>query len=199
MTRQDHLHLHRRSARARHLLAAADHSGLHARRGHRRRDPRHLARRPHPRQPFPSLPPNGGSPTTSPSSASWPRRPMPTSSSCRTSAPRFLSCRPRSGSCSSRVRVPDYPEDPRDDASAGDQGDDTRRCSAAPSTPCCARATRIAASPPRSSSTRAKHPHSMGAWSRDSKIPRRAHGSAATSTAASSRRSSPRPARCASS
>ena len=47
---KDHLHLHRRSARSRHLLAAADHPGLHAGRWHRGRDARHLSCRSDPRQ-----------------------------------------------------------------------------------------------------------------------------------------------------
>ena len=46
---QDHLHADRRSAGARHLFAAADRPGVHAGGGLRRRDARHLARRPHPR------------------------------------------------------------------------------------------------------------------------------------------------------
>ena len=45
----------------------------------------------------------------------------------------------------------------------------TARCSAAPSTRCCAKATRIAARLPRSSNYARKHPHKMGAWSADSK------------------------------
>ena len=67
---QDHLHLHGRSAGTRHLLAAADRPGVHARRRRRGGDARHLARRPHPGAAFPiGCRRIGGRPTTSPSSA----------------------------------------------------------------------------------------------------------------------------------
>ena len=46
---EDHLHPHRRGARARHGLAAADRAGIRRRRGRGRRAARHLARRPDPR------------------------------------------------------------------------------------------------------------------------------------------------------
>ena len=54
--------------------------------------------------------------TRSPSSASWPRRPRRTSSSCRTSAPRCRSSSARSRSCRRRgSTIPDYPEEPSTD------------------------------------------------------------------------------------
>ena len=68
------------------------------------RDPRHLAGRPDHR-PVPRAAHRRAarSTTRSPSSASWPRRPRPTSSSCPTSPPRSRSSRPRSPSCRSRA------------------------------------------------------------------------------------------------
>ena len=87
--------------------------------------------------------------TRSPSSASWPRRPRPTSSSCRTSAPRSRSSRPRSTSCRPPgYDVPDYPEDPQTDDERR-RARRTTRSRAAPSTRCCARATPTAARPRR--------------------------------------------------
>ena len=170
MHRQDPLHLHRRSARARHLFAAADRPGLHARRRHRRRNARHLARRAHPRQLSRSVcRRNAGRPTTSPSSASWPRRPTPTSSSCRTSARRFRSCRPRSRSCSSRAtRCPTIPEDPQTDDEKAIKAKYAKVLGSAVN-PVLREGNsdrRVAASVKEYAR---QHPHSMGAWSRDSK------------------------------
>ncbi len=96
---QDHLHAHRRGAAARHLLPPADRRGLHLDRRRGGRDPRHLAGRPHPgrlrRRPA-RRPARVRTP--SPSSASWPRRPRRTSSSCRTSRRPCPSSRRRSPS-----------------------------------------------------------------------------------------------------
>ena len=59
---------------------------------------------------------SSASPTRWPSSASWPRRPRRTSSSCRTSAPRCRSSRRRSPSSRSRAtRSPTTPRSPADD------------------------------------------------------------------------------------
>ena len=111
---EDHLHPHRRGSRARHALPAADRPGVRRRRGRRGRAARHLARRPDPR-PVPRLArrPSSGSPTRWPSSASSPRRPRRTSSSCRTSARRCRRSRRRSPSFSRRAtRSPTIPADP---------------------------------------------------------------------------------------
>ena len=167
---QDHLHQHRRSARPRHLLAAADRPGLHARRGHRRRNAGHLARRPHPRQlSRAACRRNSGRPTTWPSWASWPRRPRPTSSSCRTSAPRCRSSRRRSRSCSSRAtRCPTIPRIRRTTPRRRSRRD-TRKVLGSAVNPVLREGNsdrRVAASVKQYART---HPHSMGAWSEDSK------------------------------
>ena len=165
---EDHLHLHRRGAGAGDALVPADHRGVRRRGRRRRRAARHLARRAHPRQ-FPTLR-GQRCPTRWPSSASWPRRPRPTSSSCRTSAPRSRSSRRRSRSCrTAGYDVPDYPEDPQtDDEKARARG--VRRGEGQRGQPGAARGQ---LRPPRArvgeGSTRASHPHSMGAWSPDSK------------------------------
>ncbi len=116
------------------------------------------------------LRPSSGSPTRSPSSASWPRRPRPTSSSCPTSAPRCRSSRPRSPSCRSQgYDIPDYPEAPRHrprskeiraryDTGQGQRGQ-----------PGAARGQPDRRAPASVKAFARKHPHSMGAWSPDSK------------------------------
>ena len=126
------------------------------------RDPRQLPR--------PPRPTSSGSATRWPSSASWPRRPRRTSSSCRTSAPRSRSSRrPIAELQAQGYALPDYPDDPKTDEekdvrAALRQGQGQRRQPGA---------ARGQLRPPRarrrSSSTPATHPHSMGAWSPDSK------------------------------
>ena len=85
--------------------------------GSRDRAARHLAGGADPRPvPRPPRPRTSASPTPSPNSASSPRRPRRTSSSCPTSAPRCPSSRPRSPSSRSRAtRSPTTPRSPADD------------------------------------------------------------------------------------
>ena len=64
--------------------------------------------------------------------------------------------------------VPDYPDMPQTDEETR-SAPSTRRCSAAPSTRCCARATPTAARPASVKQYARAHPHTMGAWSPDSK------------------------------
>jgi isocitrate dehydrogenase len=64
--------------------------------------------------------------------------------------------------------LPDYPDDPQTDAER-DAAPATTRSRAAPSTRSCARATPTAAAPASVKNYARKHPHSMGAWSSDSK------------------------------
>ena len=153
------------------VLVPADHPGVRLDRRRHRRDPRHLAGRPHHRQlPRPPRAPTSASTTPSPSSASWPRRPRPTSSSCRTSPPRSRSSRRRSPSCRRRATtLPDYPDDPTDRRGAGRprplrQGQGQRRQPGA---------ARGQLRPPRARLGEELRPQRtrtrMGAWSPDSK------------------------------
>ena len=113
----------------------------------RDRAARHLARRPHPGPVPRPLRRAAGPGRARPSSASWPRRPRRTSSSCRTSAPRCRSSSARSRSCRSRAsRSPTTPRSPRPTRSAT-SARATTRSRARPSTRCCARATPTAARP----------------------------------------------------
>jgi isocitrate dehydrogenase len=145
-------------------------SGLRGAAGRRRRDPRHLAGRAHPRA-FPDLSPEDQRvPTPSPSWASSPRPPRPTSSSCPTSAPRSRSSRPPSPSCRPRASTcPTTPTTPRPTRRARHprplrQGQGQRR------QPGAARGQlRPPRAPPSVKNYARKHPHSMGAWSADSK------------------------------
>ena len=110
-----------------------------------------------------------GRPTRSPSSASWPRRRTPTSSSCPTSAPRCRSSRPRSRSCSSRATtLPDYPDDP-----TTDEEKDVRarydKVKGSAVNPVLREGNSDRRAPPSVKDYARKHPHSMGAWSTDSK------------------------------
>ena len=82
---------------------------------------------------FPDEPDAGAAPgrTTSPSSASSRRRPRRTSSSCRTSARRSRSCKAAIKELQQQgYAVPDYPEDPQNDAEKRSRRA-TPRCSAA--------------------------------------------------------------------
>ena len=92
-----------------------------AKAGVSRRDARHLAGRPGSWRASPTCSPRtSASPTTSPSSAPWPRRPRPTSSSCPTSAPPPRSSRRPSPSSRSRASpCPDYPDNPQSDEDEG--------------------------------------------------------------------------------
>ena len=115
-----------------------------------RGDPGHLAGRAHHRRASPSTwRRTSASRTPSPSSASWPRRPRRTSSSCRTSRPRSRSSRPRSPSCRSRATRCRTTRTTRRPTRSGTSAPATTRSRAAPSTRCCARATPTAAPPPR--------------------------------------------------
>ena len=139
--------------------------------------PRHLAGRAHHR-PVPRAADRrpARSPTRSPSSASWPRRPRRTSSSCRTSPPRSRSSRPRSPSCSEQgYDLPDYPDDAEDRRGARRRAPATTRSRAARSTRCCARATPTAARRRRSSTTPAST-RTDGRVERRLEDQRRAHG-----------------------
>ena len=138
--------------------------------GRQRRDPRHLAGRAHHRQ-LPGAPraETSASATPSPSSASWPRRPKPTSSSCRTSRPRSRSSRRPSPSCSSRATRCPTTRTTRRPTTSATSAPATTRSRAAPSTRCCARATPTAARPPRSRTTPGRTRTRMGAWTPDSK------------------------------
>ena len=73
------------------------------------------------------------------------------------------------GAAAAGLRRPRLPGGSADRRGRSRSRRSTPRCSAARSIRCCAKATRIAASRRRSSSTPATHPHSMGAWSKDSK------------------------------
>ncbi len=65
--------------------------------------------------------------------------------------------------------LPDYPEEPKGDAGKRHQGALRPASRAAPSTPCCARATPTAARRLSVKAYARKHPHRMGAWSADSR------------------------------
>ena len=154
---EDHLHAHRRGARARHGLAAADRPGVRRRRGRRGRAARHLARRPDPRPVPGAAHPRAAGPRR----ARRARRARQdarrrTSSSCRTSARRCRSSRRRSPSC--RRRATRSPTTPRTRPTR--RARSTTRSRAAPSTRSCARATPTAArrrrSRPSPASTRTR-------------------------------------------
>ena len=68
------------------------------------------------------LTPSSRSATPSPSWATWPRRPRPTSSSCPTSPPRSRSSRPRSPSCRPGLRPARLPRQPADRRGEGRPG-----------------------------------------------------------------------------
>ena len=111
-------------------------------------------------------PPTSRSRTPWPSWASWPRPPRPTSSSCPTSAPRCPSSRPPIAELqAARLRRSRTIPTTRPTTRSARSAPATTGSRAAPSTRCCARATRIAGRRPRSSTTPAPIPHPMGAWS----------------------------------
>ena len=138
--------------------------------GVQRGDPGHLPGRPDP-GPVPGPAARGAarSPMRWPSSARWPRRPRPTSSSCRTSRPRCRSSRRRSPSCRARATTCRTTPTTRRPTRTETSGPATTRSRAARSTRCSARATPIAGRRCRSRTYARSHPHSMGAWSPDSK------------------------------
>ena len=171
---EDHLHLHRRGARARDPLAPArDRRRTRGKAGVdvETRDislaARILAR---------SGPLSDERGPRWPSSASWPRRPKPTSSSCPTSAPRSRSSRPRSRSC----RAPATPSRTtrrtrrRDLERAARAAYDAVKGSAV--NPVLREGNSDRRAPASVKSYARKHPHSMGAWSSDSDLPRRDDG-----------------------
>ena len=113
----DHLHPHRRGAAAGDVLVPADHPGVRRR---RRASTSRPATSRWPAASSPSSPTasptSSASTTRSPSSASWPRGPRPTSSSCPTSAPRSRSSRrPIAELQEQGYALPDYPDDPQTD------------------------------------------------------------------------------------
>ena len=137
---------------------------ISARRPHHRPVPRAADRR------------SSASTTRSPSSASWPRSPRPTSSSCPTSPPPSRSSRPRSRSCRTRATTSRLPREPADRRGEGRPRALRQGQGLAPSTRSCARATPTAARPRAVKNYARPHPHSMGAWSADSQDQRRHHG-----------------------
>ena len=99
-------------------------AGVHRHRGHRGRDARHLAGRPHPRA-LPGLPDatSRRSPTTWPNSASW--RPRPEANIIK--LPNISASVPQLKAAIAELQqqgyaLPDYPEEPQDDAENDDQG-----------------------------------------------------------------------------
>ena len=145
----------RRSPGACDLFSAADRQGLRRRGGRVGQAEGHLAGRPHPRQlPGKAHPGAATSATNSPNSARWRPSPRPTSSSCRTSRASIPQLKAAIKELQGKgYDIPDYPEDARTEAEKDDQGALRPRCSAAPSTRCCARAIPTAAPPAPSSST----------------------------------------------
>ena len=167
---EDHLYVHRRSAGARYPLVAADRRRVRRKAGVpvETRDislaarilaqfPERLGARPPCR-------------TRWPSSASSPRRPRPTSSSCPTSAPRC----PQLKAAIKELQqagydIPDYPES----AVVGRRTRPTERRTTpsreAPSTRCCAQGNSDRRAPASVKNYARSHPHSMGDWSSSSK------------------------------
>ena len=134
------------------------------------RDPRHLARRPHPRQ-------LSGAAAAEQRAAGRPRRARRARQDAgrqHHQAAEHQRLDPAAeggdqGAAESGLRRARLSRRPADRRREGDQGAATPRCWAAPSTRSCAKGTPIAASRRRSSGTRRTHPHAMGAWSGDSK------------------------------
>ena len=106
---------------------------------------------------------------TSPSWASWPRSPRPTSSSC----PNISASMPQLKAPIAELQakgyaLPDYPDEPRDDAERDVQARyDKVKGSAV--NPVLREGNSDRRAPARSRQYARKHPHSMGAWSPDSK------------------------------
>ena len=161
--------LHRRSPRPRHLLAAADRAGLHARRGRRRRNAGHLAGRPHPRG-FPDrLTPERRQTDDLAELGELAKTPdaniikLPNISASIPQLKGAIKELQQQG-----YAVPDYPEDPQTDAEKAIKAAYAKVLGSAVN-PVLREGNsdrRVAASVKQYAKS---HPHSMGAWSKDSK------------------------------
>ena len=138
--------------------------------GHRDRAPRHLAGGPDP-GPVPrrGSTTSSASPTRSPSSASWPRRPRPTSSSCRTSARRCPQLKAAIEELQGKgYPIPDYPDEPADDEQREIRARYDRVKGSAVN-PVLRQGNSDRRAPASVKEYARQHPHSMGAWSPDSR------------------------------
>ena len=135
----------------------------------RRRDPRHLARRPHHRPVPRRLTESSASTTRSPSSASWPPRPRPTSSSCPTSPPRSRSSRRRSPSCRRRATTCRTTRRTRRPTRSSETRARYDKVKGSAVNPVLREGNSDRRAPASVKNYAKAHPHSMGAWSSDSK------------------------------
>ena len=167
---EDHLHPHRRGAAPGDVLVPPDHRGVRRPRPTSPSTPATSRSPPGSWRASPTCcPRTSGSATTSPSSATSPRPPRPTSSSCRTSAPRSRSSRRRSPSSRSRASTSRTTRTTRSPTRTKDARARYDKVKGSAVNPVLREGNSDRRAPESVKNYARKHPHSMGEWSSDSK------------------------------